>query len=453
MEKKRILVVDDNELFRDSIVETLKRQGYAIETAPDGFYALEKISQSSFDLVISDMKMPGMSGIELLERIRQTSSEVPFLIITAYGAIETAVEAMKKGAFDFLQKSDSLIRELELTVERTLQYQKLLTENKRLKSALQEKWNFIGTGSGMDEIRALIESVAESRSTVLITGESGTGKELIARSIHYKSRRCNGPFVKVNCAALPEGLIESELFGHEKGAFTGAIKQKRGMFEAASGGTLLLDEIGEMPLQAQAKLLRVLQEREINKVGGDEPIEVDVRVVATTNRDLEDEIRNGRFREDLFYRLNVFHVHLPPLRERKSDLCRLAEHFIGKFNSENGFSVEGLSEECIQVLANHDWPGNIRELENAIERAVVLSRTGLIKPELFKFKNNALHSCDSDSGTLQAGQTVAEVEKQLIFRTLEHCSQNRTRAADMLGISIRTLRNKLHEYGVSSGSD
>jgi DNA-binding NtrC family response regulator len=444
MEKKRILVVDDNELFRDSIIETLRRKGYETQSACDGQEALEFVVHSSFDLVISDMKMPGMTGIELLEKIKQFDQEMPFLIITAYGAIETAVDAMKKGAFDFLQKSDSLIRELEITVERTLQYQSLLLENRKLKSALRNQWNFIGSALAMKQIRELIASVAESRSTVLITGESGTGKELVARAIHFQSKRSHGPFVKINCAALPEGLIESELFGHEKGAFTGAIKQKKGKFEAASGGTLLLDEIGEMPLLAQAKLLRVLQEREIDKIGGDDPIEVDVRVLATTNRDLEEDVRNGKFREDLYYRLNVIHVHLPPLRERKEDIKSLAEHFIRKFNEENGFSVDGLSEESVEKLINYKWPGNIRELENAIERAVVLTRTGLINPEQFQLRTADFSSAQSG---LQAGLTVAELEKQLIFKTLDLCNQNRTRAAEMLGISIRTLRNKLNEYG------
>ena len=445
MNKKRILVVDDNELFRDSIVETLRRQSYETEAAKDGPSALEIIEQRHFDLVISDMKMPGMSGIELLEQIKSINPEIPFLIITAYGAIETAVDAMKKGAYDFIQKSDNLIRELELTVERALQYQSLVLENRKLKSQLKERSNFIGTGAQMDEIRALIESVAESRSTVLVTGESGTGKELIARSIHFQSRRSNGPFIKVNCAALPEGLIESELFGHEKGAFTGAIKQKKGKFEAASGGTLLLDEVGEMPLMAQAKLLRVLQEREINKVGGDDPVEVDVRVIATTNRDLHKEVQRGRFREDLFYRLNVIHIQLPPLAERKNDIPQLVQYFISRFNNENGYSVEGLEEGAMEILLNHNWPGNIRELENAIERAVVLTRAGLIKPSLFCFPAGSADQEEADG--IRVGLTVADMEKQLILKTLEHCNQNRTKAAEILGISIRTLRNKINEYG------
>ncbi len=448
MEKRKILVVDDNELFRESIMETLRRQGYEMRAACSGPEALEMFPQEQFDLVISDFKMPGMTGVELLEKIKQMDSDIPFLIITAYGAIETAVDAMKKGAYDFLQKSDNLIRELEMTVERTLQFRSLVAENKKLRSALGKKWDYVGKSATLANIRELTKTVAESRSTVLITGESGTGKELIARSIHFQSPRSQGPFIKINCAALPEGLIESELFGHEKGAFTGAIKGKAGKFEAASGGTLLLDEIGEMPISAQAKLLRALQEREIHKVGGDDPIEVDVRVVATTNRNLEEEIEKGRFREDLYYRINVFHVHLPPLRERKEDIVSLVEHFIKKFNDENGFSVEGLSDGCERQLLAYSWPGNIRELENAVERAVVLTRSGMIKPEAFGFAERSESRRAQGQSGVGAGITIAEAEKQLILKTLEFCSQNRTRAAEMLGISIRTLRNKLHEYAL-----
>lgn len=444
-EKKRILVVDDNELFRESVVETLSRLGHDIESAPEGKTACTMLYPGRYDLIVSDMKMPGISGIELLEAAKKIDPDVPFLIITAYGAIETAVDAMKKGAYDFIQKSDSLIRELEMTVERTLQYRSLLEENRKLKDELRKQWQFIGNDTAMAEVKELISSVALSRSTVLITGESGTGKELAARSIHLQSKRCNGPFVKINCAALPEGLIESELFGHEKGAFTGAIKQKKGLFENASGGTLLLDEIGEMPLPAQAKLLRVLQEREVHKVGGDEPVEVDVRIVATTNRSLENEIEAGKFREDLYYRLNVIHIDLPPLRKRLEDIPELVMFFIRKFNKENGFSVEGVADGSMELLKQHGWPGNIRELENAIERAVVLTRTGLISPSLFRLKT-PWGNRKKDPDALQAGLTVGEMERVLIFRTLEACDQNRTKAAEMLGISIRTLRNKLNEY-------
>ncbi|MDG5814820.1 sigma-54 dependent transcriptional regulator [Chitinispirillales bacterium ANBcel5] len=446
----KILVVDDNELFRDSIVETLRRQEYQVIDAPDGISALTLFSEQEFDLVISDMKMPGMSGMELLENVKKIKDDVPFLIITAYGAIDTAVEAIKKGAFDFIQKTDSLIRELELTVERTLKFRTLVKENYRLKKEIKNKWSYIGNVASITKIKELTKAVAESRSTVLVTGESGTGKELVARSIHYQSPRSQKPFVKINCAALPEGLIESELFGHEKGAFTGAINRKAGKFESASGGTLLLDEIGEMPLTAQAKLLRVLQEKEIQKVGGDDTIEIDVRIVATTNRDLEELVSKGTFREDLFYRLNVFHIHLPPLRERKEDVEELVRHFITKYNDENGFSVEGFEKECIKHLHSYTWPGNIRELENTVERAVVLTRTGLIAPDVFDIKSGNLNG--SKINNLEVGMTIADAERNLILKTLDACNQNRTKAAQLLGISIRTLRNKLNEYALETNS-
>ncbi|HEX7510553.1 MAG TPA: sigma-54 dependent transcriptional regulator, partial [Chitinivibrionales bacterium] len=291
-----------------------------------------------------------------------------------------------------------------------------------------------------------------SRATVLVTGESGTGKELIARSIHYLSPRRGGPFVKVNCAAMPEGLIESELFGHEKGAFTGALNRRLGKFELASGGTLLLDEIGEMNTTVQAKLLRVLQEREVNKVGGDDPVEIDIRIVATTNRNLEKDVETGAFREDLYYRLNVFRIMLPPLRERKEDIENLAGHFIERYNEENGFSVEGIDAQCLDTLAAYEWPGNIRELENVMERAVVLTRSGMIKKEMFTLPCRR-GTIQNNGFSFAPGISIAEAERELIVRTLEHCNQNRTKAAQFLGISIRTLRNKLNEYGMTKETD
>ena len=448
MEKKRILVIDDDEYIRESIKETLRRKGYDLESVDNGKAALEVFRSSGFDMVISDMKMPGMSGIELLEKIKQLDADIPFLMITAHGAIESAVEAIKKGAYDFIQKSPSLLEELELHVERTLQYRSLLNENKQLKSVISRQWNYVGDCLSLEQIRNLVTTVAASRSTVLITGESGTGKELIARSIHYQSPRHHGPFIKVNCAALPEGLIESELFGHEKGAFTGALNRKLGKFELASGGTLLLDEIGEMQFGVQAKLLRVLQEREINKVGGDDPVEVDIRIVATTNRNLDKEVKEGKFREDLFYRLNVFRITVPPLRERKEDIEKLAEHFIKKYNEQNGFSVQNLGPGCLEELFGYDWPGNVRELENAMERAVVLTRGGPIKKEMFALKSQS-GTINMDRFEFSPGISIADAERELIMQTLAHCGQNRTKAAHLLGISIRTLRNKLNEYGMA----
>jgi DNA-binding NtrC family response regulator len=451
MDRKKILIVDDDEYFRESIKETLKRKNYTVECAENGNSALDLFQRDNFDMVVSDMKMPGMTGIELLEKIKRHDPDIPFLMITAYGAIDNAVEAIKKGAYDFIQKSPNLVEELELHVERILQYRVLLNENKHLKSALNRQWDYVGASPSIQQIRTLVATVAKSRSTVLITGESGTGKELIARSIHFLSPRHNGPFVKINCAALPEGLIESELFGHEKGAFTGAISRRLGKFEMASGGTLLLDEIGEMNVGVQAKLLRVLQEREVSKVGGDDPVEVDLRIVATTNRNLEKEVSLGRFREDLFYRLNVFRIHVPPLCDRAEDIGTLVEHFIKKYNDENGFGVEGIDAGCLDMLKRQPWPGNIRELENAIERAVVLTRTGSIKKESFSLTSQY---CKQAEGQFEftPGITIAAAEKELILKTLAHCSQNRTKAAELLDISIRTLRNKLNEYGVAKDS-
>jgi len=448
MEKRKILIVDDDDYMRESISETLKRRGHDILAIGDGPSALNILATSSFDLIISDFKMPGMNGIELLEKIRKMDIDTPFLIMTAFGTIDIAVDAVKKGANDFLEKTQDLSTRLDLKVEQLLQYRLLQRENITLKSAITKQWDYVGTAKSIEEIRILVKTVADSRSTVLVTGESGTGKEMVARAIHYQSPRHNKPFVKVNCAALPEGLIESELFGHEKGAFTGALNRRLGKFELASGGTLLLDEIGEMQVSMQAKLLRVLQEREINKVGGDDPIEVDIRLVATTNRDLDKEVKEGRFREDLFYRLNVIRIHLPPLRERKCDIERLVEHFTERFNRENGLAIEGLDNGCMDILNEYDWPGNIRELENALERAVVLTRNGFIKPEMFKMSLYNTGSC-ADKDALKPGATIAQVEKELIIQTLAYCNDNRTKAANLLGISIRTLRNKLNEYGMA----
>jgi len=448
MDKRKILVVDDDDYMRESICETLRRRGYDICAFGDGQSALDAMTKEQFDLVISDYKMPGMTGVELLERIRKTDTEIPFLIMTAFGTIDIAVETVKKGASDFLEKTQDLPQRLELKVVQLLKFRQLIKENKTLRSAIAGHCDYIGTGKAMDDIRGVVGTVAGSRSTVLVTGESGTGKEIIARAIHFQSSRRARPFVKVNCAALPEGLIESELFGHEKGAFTGAFTRRLGKFELASGGTLLLDEIGEMQVSMQAKLLRVLQEREINKVGGDDPVEVDIRLVATTNRDLDKEIREGRFREDLYYRLNVIRIHLPPLRERRDDIEKLVNHFIERYNRENGLVVEGLETGCLDLLLAHNWPGNIRELENVVERAVVLTRSGKIPCSRLELTNQK-----KEAGRIElrwgAGLTVAQAEKELILKTLEDCGQNRTRAAELLDISIRTLRNKLNEYGIT----
>ena len=448
MANKRILVVDDDSYVREMTELTLTRKGYEVGTAPEARSALAKLEDGDYDLVLSDIKMPGMDGLELLEAIRTRAPETIVVMITAHASIANAVEAMQKGAYSYIQKgSDSTVAELEIVVERALEHQETKRENRRLRSELHDKSEMIGKSRNMEQVRDLIRTVADTRATVLITGESGTGKELVARALHYSSARRNGPFIRLNCAALPKDLMESELFGHEKGAFTGAIKQTRGRFEMADGGTLLLDEISEIDLGLQAKLLRVLQEREFERIGSTQTIKVDVRILATTNRDLQKEVEEGNFREDLYYRLNVIDVPLPSLRERKEDIPALVKFFTARFSQENGKQIEGLSHEADELLMNYDWPGNIRELENYIERAVVVTRGPVLVSEDFPRKLTAgPYPAAKDDG-LQVGMTVAEMERRLIMKTLEACQGNRTEAATKLAISTRTLRNKLHEYG------
>jgi len=460
MNKPKILIVDDDKHMRGSVVEFLEySEKYEIFEAVNGQDALGIIAREKFSAIISDIKMPVMDGLELLDNLVKQNSNVPFIIMTAFGDVKTAVEAMSKGAYYFIEKgSDSFTDRLEATLARAVEKHELVLENTRLnventtlKNALKGKWQYIGKTPKIKEIQSVIETIASSRSTILVTGESGTGKEMIAKSIHALSSRAGGPFVKVNCAALPESLIESELFGYEKGAFTGALKTRLGKFELASGGTILLDEIGEMPLGAQAKLLRVLQEREVDKIGSDAPVSIDIRLIATTNRDLQKEVEKGTFREDLYYRLNVFHFELPPLRERKEDIEELIDHFIGKYNEENGFSVNSVSKDALNALKKYNFPGNIRELENIIERAVVLTRTGELSENALRLGKPKESAAPSAKAT--AGMTVAQMEKELIYATLEHCKNNKTQAAEMMDISVRTLRNKLKEYGDDSAEE
>ena len=450
MTDKRILVVDDDAYVREATEEILLRRKYKVETASDGKAALAKLDEADFDLILSDIKMPVMNGLELLEAARLKAPDTHVIMMTAFGTIEDAVEAMKKGAYDYVQKGSADPAEIEFVVERALKFQDAQLENKRLRSELKEKYsygNMVGKAHNMEQVFDLIGTVADSRATVLITGESGTGKELVARALHYNSSRSTSPFIRVNCAALPKDLMESELFGHEKGAFTGAVKQTRGRFEMADGGTLLLDEISEIDPALQAKLLRVLQEREFERVGSTQTIKVDVRIVATTNRDLQKEVESGNFREDLYYRLNVIEMALPPLRERKEDIPALVQNFIAKFNEENGKTIDGVNDNTLESLLQYDWPGNIRELENYTERAVVVAKG----PELVmsdyprRLEDGPDHS--TGDGGIKVGMTVHDMEQRLIMKTLESCKGSRTDAANLLGISTRTLRNKLHEYG------
>jgi len=379
----KILIVDDEEIMRDMVADTLELSGHRCSVAANPQIALEQIPLQNPDLVISDFKMPGMTGMDLLKAIKKDRPSQPFLMMTAFGSIETAVEALQNGADHFIVKDNLQHSEiLEHAVSMVLEKYRFRMENSALKRKLCEK-NFIGQGEKFLELNKFVETVAPTNASVLITGESGVGKEVLARAVHYQSLRAGGPFVKINCAALPESLIESELFGHEKGSFTGALKTRLGKFELADGGTLLLDEIGEMPLNMQSKLLRVLQERIVTRVGGDSEIKIDVRLICTTNRDLKKEVEDGNFREDLYYRLSVVPVHVSPLRERAEDIPPLVVYFINKFNEENNYAIEDASEETIAMLQKQRWPGNIRQLENAVERAMVFCKVGILTPEYF----------------------------------------------------------------------
>jgi two-component system response regulator AtoC len=445
--KLNILIVDDDKLVNEFLAETLAKTRHSITTAYSGEEAREYIENNQYDIVLTDIKMQNVSGMDVLRFVIEQSPDSRVIMMTAYGTVENAVEAMKLGAFDYILKPFSP-DEIELLVNKAQDYIRLRNENRRLRSELDEKYKtIVGQSKRMTDIFTMIKDVAPTRSTVLISGESGTGKELIARAIHFNSDRSDKPFVKLNCAALPEGLMESELFGHEKGAFTGAVRQARGRFEMADGGTLLLDEISEIPVNLQGKLLRVLQEREFERVGSGTSIPVDVRVLATTNRNLRKAISDGRFREDLFYRLNVIPVEVPPLRDRLDDIPLLTDHFIEIYRNETGKDVTGLEDSVMRLFMNYHWPGNVRELQNFVERAVVVSKNRKLTAADFP-RSLVLGPVEDHGDNLRVGMTVHEAEKLLILRTLEDQGGNRTKAADILGINARTLRNKLHEYGL-----
>lgn len=442
---EKILVADDEPLIRRLLQEILEKEGYEISLAEDGVAALEQIKKESFEMVITDIRMPGMGGIELLEMVNQISPCTLVVAITAHGSIENAVEAMKKGAYDYLTKPITP-HQIKLIIQRASRHKNLLEENKYLREEINEKYHFeelIGKSSQIESIYRMIARVASSKSTILIQGETGTGKELVARAIHYRSSCKSNPFIKVNCAALPSDLLESELFGHEQGAFTGAIKKKEGRFELANKGTLLLDEISETTTAFQVKLLRVLQkEGEFERVGGTKTIKADVRVIATTNQKLEKNVREGKFREDLYYRLNVIPIFLPSLRERKEDIPLLVHHFLRKYNRQNGAKIESISSQSLALMQDYNWPGNIRELENIIERAVVMTEGKVILPEYLSLKVSSEEEIISRSEKM----TLEEMEKRLIENTLQKMRGNRTRTAEMLGVTARTIRNKIKKY-------
>jgi DNA-binding NtrC family response regulator len=445
----RILVVDDEPAQRELVCGFLRKRGFDVAEAGGGKEAVARFKQEPFDLVLTDQRMPDLSGLEVLEAVRSTSPETAVVIITAHGTIETAVSAVKAGAADYLTKPLNL-DDLLHRVDRVRERQRLVAENRELREALAERHRvegIIGDSGRMQEVLSLVRRVAPSDATVLIRGESGTGKELIANALHHASSRAAGPLVKVNCAALAESLLETELFGHEKGAFTGAVAARKGRFELADGGSIFLDEIGDLPPQVQVKLLRVLQEREFERVGSSRPVKVNVRLLAATHRDLEALAREGRFREDLYYRINVVTIVLPPLRERREDLPPLIEHFLRVFAGKNGKTVRGLTREARETLLRYDYPGNIRELENLIERAVVLTRDDVIGLEDLPLTLEAAAPESGEGAGLLAA--VEGLERRMIREALAKADGTQTRAAELLGISERVLRYKLKKYGLS----
>jgi two-component system response regulator HydG len=444
--KARILVVDDEASARSGLEKLLKQEGYTVDSADDGTTALERFNETPADVVVTDLKMPKMDGIELLKKLREQDADVPVLVCTAFGDVSTAVQAMRAGAEDYLTKPIDFDA-LSVAIERALERRELRVEAENLRRQIRERdgeglQGLVGASPAMQRVYRVARQVAPARATVLITGESGTGKGELARAIHALGPRGKQPFVTVHSAALAETLLESELFGHEKGSFTGADKRRVGRFEQADGGTLFLDEIGEIPMATQIKLLRVLQERTFERVGGNEPITVDVRMIAATNRDLAADVTAGRFREDLYYRLNVVNIEMPPLRLRGGDILVLANHFLRKFAQENHRRIDGFTDRARTKLLGHRWPGNVRALENAIERAVVLCEGTLLDEADLPFE-----ATPDTLGPLRIpGATMAEIERHAILTTLDAVGGSTTKAADILDISVRTIQYRLNEY-------
>jgi DNA-binding NtrC family response regulator len=448
--KPSILLIDDDQSLRRVMEYSLIENGFAVRTAASGGHGLELFGKEPFDAVVTDITMPGMSGIEVLQKVRDADPRVPVIMITAYGTIESAVEAMRLGAFDYVTKPFASKDELGLRLRQALKVRRLERENENLRALVTDRYRFdgiVGSSEGMREVLDLAGRVAASDATVLITGESGTGKELLAKGVHFNSGRKGGPFIAVNCAAIPENLIESELFGHVKGAFTGAVRDREGKFELADGGTIFLDEIGDLRIDLQAKILRALQERTVDRVGGGKPVPVDVRVIAATNKDLERGVGEGAFREDLYYRLSVITLHIPPLRERKNDILLLAEHFLGKFKKGGTLTI---APEALSLLLAYGWPGNVRELENVMERATVLTRGDVILPADLpeKLTRKSGRATDIILNLPDGGLPLEELEKNLIIRALDMHKGNQTRAAEYLRITRPTLIYRMEKYGL-----
>ncbi len=447
--KVRVLVVDDEGSARKALKDLLSAKGYEVDLAADGVAALERIAEVPPDVVVTDLDMPRMTGMDLLKELHAREPELPVLVATSAVDLGSAVAAMRAGAADYLTKPidfDALV----VSVERAIEHRDIRVENENLRRQAREKYGegmqgLLGTSPVMQKVYRLAKQVAPSRATVLITGQSGTGKGELAKALHALSPRAHKPFVAVHCAALAESLLESELFGHEKGSFTGADRRRAGRFEQANEGTIFLDEIGEIPPSTQVKLLTVLQERRFERVGGNEAVNVDVRILAATNRDLAADVVSGRFREDLFYRLNVVRIEMPPLRLRGADVLALADHFLHKFSLENHKQIEGFSARAKTKIRNHRWPGNVRELENAIERAVVMCEGPMIEDEHLPYPTATAESLD---GISVPGATLAELERFAILKTLDSVGGSTHRAAEMLDVSVRTIQYRLNEYGV-----
>ncbi len=452
MAGEKILIVDDEAGMPRLLSRVLERQGYAAVPVGSAAEAMQLIAADSFDLVVTDIQMPEKNGLELLREIKDFDPSLPIIVMTAYGTVESAVEALRNGAYDFITKPFET-DEIRLTVAKALEHQRLLAENRYLHQELEDRYNFsgiIGSSAVMADVYDMAASVAISNASVLITGDSGTGKELVARSIHYNSPRKEKPFIVLNCAVFSEGVLESELFGHERGAFTGAVAQKKGRFELADQGTLFIDEVAEMSASAQVKLLRVIQEQEFERVGGTRTIKTDVRIVAATNKNLTEQVRNGKFRDDLYYRLNVVHIEMPALRDRREDIEPLVNYFLEKYNRETGKRISQLAPKALACLVAYEWPGNVRELQNAIERAVVLCRGDVITPrdlpQDVRGDSEICLTLPQQGGNLT--EILEDLERQLIIQTLRKEAASQTRTADSLGIARTTLRYKMEKYGL-----
>lgn len=443
----RILIADDEASITEGLSALLELEGYESATVNDGKDALSLLEKKSFDLVLVDLMIPGLNGLQILDALKKQEILTEVIIITGKGTISTAVEAMKNGAYDYLTKPVEPDR-LRSIIPKALEHHDLVVKNKKLEQTIKSLSRYedmVGQDEKMHKIYHLIDAVADTTANVLITGESGTGKELVARAIHKKSSRAAGPFLAVNCSAFPRDILENELFGHEKGAFTGALSEKAGCFEMANGGTLFLDEIGEMPADTQAKILRALEERRFRRLGGTKEIKVDVRVIAATNRDVKKALAEGTIREDLYYRLSVMEIALPPLRERMSDLQPLLGEFLKIYNQRNNKHVKGFAPECLEVLRKYHWPGNVRELKNVVERAVILCPADAI--QLQHLPNQIFESnVKDDAVSVELGRTLHDIEKEVIFKTLKMTNNNKTKAAQVLGISLKTMHNKLNKY-------